>query len=385
MHSHDVRALAMWPPYSVLPSSHKRHFPVDIVPILASGGLDMSVVLTPAALPAATMVKVINPLATSTDCTFEDSYHRRLAYTSGPSCTSAIQVAQQARLVSCMRDSGLSVWRIHRERLPLSDEGVGNISNAVGWEKVLEMDFKVQTNLVASAISDDGCWLAVSDWYETKLFSLKTDVGDLKGTRYSWLMPPMQNNGRLRPKRIRDFASILAVCLPKSASSSTGSLAFRFTPDSSKLVISTAVTACILVVDLSDEKIRVLRRFDHHRLPYPVLQERVVRGRKSDSGGDVDMSDPSVDSKEEGDNPSSTPVIVNVLRISISPDGQWLASSDDRSRTHIFNLDSIQVRPRSTRITHRLTAFACSIIAYFLHFRSQFKLCVLTSFSLASW
>jgi U3 small nucleolar RNA-associated protein 4 len=138
----------------------------------------MSVVLKPIALPSPTVAKVTNPLATSTDCTFEDSYHRKLAYTSGPSCTSAIQVARQGRLVSCMRDSGLSVWHILPRRSPLNDGDLEDISTAADWEKVLEMDFKIQTNLVASAISDDGRWLVVSDSCEAKLFSLTTDVGD---------------------------------------------------------------------------------------------------------------------------------------------------------------------------------------------------------------
>jgi len=178
-HSHDVRALATWPPYTTLPPSHKRHFPMDIAPILASGGLDMSVVLTPAALPSATVVKVVNPLATGIDSTFEDSYHRRLAYTSGPSCTSAIQIARQARLIACMRDSSLSLWRIPTKRVQSSDGDIDDdSSNVVGWEKVLEMDLKVHTNLVACAISDDGRWLVVSDLYETKLFSLTTNVSD---------------------------------------------------------------------------------------------------------------------------------------------------------------------------------------------------------------
>jgi U3 small nucleolar RNA-associated protein 4 len=154
----------------------------------------------------------------------------------------------------------------------------------------------------------------------------------------------MQNSGRLHLKRIRDFASVITEHVPKSSSSSTGSLAFKFTPDSSKLVLSTT-TACVLVVDLSGEKPRVLRRFDHHRLPQLVIQERVMKGRKGDSDGDVDMTDAPVDLEEEGENQLSAPIIVNILRISISPDGQWLASSDDHSRTHVFNLDSIQVCP----------------------------------------
>jgi U3 small nucleolar RNA-associated protein 4 len=47
---------------------------------------------------------------------------------------------------------------------------------AGGWDKVLEMDLSVHSNIVAHEISDDGKWLAVSDLYESKLFSLRTDV-----------------------------------------------------------------------------------------------------------------------------------------------------------------------------------------------------------------
>jgi U3 small nucleolar RNA-associated protein 4 len=75
-----------------------------------------------------------------------------------------------------MRDSGLTVWRIPPKQSPL-DNGEDS-SKVVEWEKVLEMDFKVKTNLVASTISDDGRWLVVSDLHETKLFSLTTDVSD---------------------------------------------------------------------------------------------------------------------------------------------------------------------------------------------------------------
>jgi U3 small nucleolar RNA-associated protein 4 len=179
MHSHDVRALATWPPYTPLPAPYKRQFPMNVAPILASGGLDMSVVLTPAALPSTTIVKVTNPLSTSADCTFEDSYHRRLAYTTGVSCTSAVQVTRSTRLVSCMRDSGITVWRIPQKLTHLVDHDIPNMpdgTNTADWEKILEMDFNVHTNLIASRISDDGRWLVVSDLYETKLFSLITDV-----------------------------------------------------------------------------------------------------------------------------------------------------------------------------------------------------------------
>lgn len=187
MHSHDVRALAIWPPYTPLPPSYKRQFPLDIAPILASGGLDMSVVLTPAALPTSTVVNVVNPLDTSTESTFEDSYHRKLAYVS----PSAARVARSARLVSCVREAGLSVWRIHKkpEEKPdsylvaeeIDPDALEREPFAGGWEKVLEMDLNVHSNITAHEISDDGRWLVVSDLYESKLFSLRSDVSPLLG------------------------------------------------------------------------------------------------------------------------------------------------------------------------------------------------------------
>ncbi|KAJ3919467.1 WD40 repeat-like protein [Lentinula edodes] len=323
MHAHDVRSLAIWPPYTPLPSSHKRHFPSDIAPVIASGGLDMSVVVTPAALPSSTLLsKVINPLATSVHANFDDSYHRRLAYSSGPSSTSAIHIARQARLVSCMQESRLSIWRILK-RPSLSDEDEEEMmeeTDSADWEKCVEMELDVHTNLVASAISDDGKWLVVSDLYETKLFRLITDA-----------------EGRVKPRRIRDFASIISLHLPQKPAS-TGGLSFAFTPDSTKLVMSTALTSYILVIDISEEKPRVLRKFDHHRQRNNLSNDRVTKDLKT-INDDVEMgSDVEEDSSDDDD----SPLLGSVTRMAVSADGQWLATSDDRSRTHIFNLDSIQ-------------------------------------------
>ena len=145
----------------------------------------MSVVLTPAALPSSTITKVVNPLSTSTVATFEDSYQRRLAYSSGSWGGSAISVARRVRLVLCRRDSGISVWRILEkgkkrgvEEDEDGDEGLS--TNVGGWEPVLDMDLSVHTNLVASAISDDGNWIVVADWYETKLFRLHKQVSHVR-------------------------------------------------------------------------------------------------------------------------------------------------------------------------------------------------------------
>jgi len=139
--------------------------------------------------------------------------------------------------------------------------------------------------------------------------------------------------------------------------------------------MSTALSSYILVIDLTGEKPRVLRRFDHHRIQDSIVHDRVVKGRPSTSNkdeskkvnghvnGDVEMADPEEESpppekpadkseeneeeeeeESEDEDVSSTAAIVSVDCITVSTDGQWLATSDSRSRTHIFNLDLISVR-----------------------------------------
>ncbi|KAF8922314.1 WD40-repeat-containing domain protein [Mucidula mucida] len=294
MHSHDVRALATWPPYSPLPPAHKRRFPVDVAPILVSGGLDMSVVVTPAALPGNTVVKITNPLATSTEATFADSYHRRLAYASGPFNAPAIKVSRGSRLVSCMHDASVSIWQINAT--PSDATGQPSMAETDGWEKLLDMDLAVHTNLIASSLSDDGKWLVVSDLYESKLFSLA-----------------FNDKGELTPKRIKSFSSVISTQLALSPASS-GGLAFAFTPDSSKLLMSSTLLSTIL-----------------------QLGERVTKPLPGDGDGDVDM-----DAPESSTLAQSSTLLSHVIRITVSSDGQWAATTDDRARTHVFNLDSLQ-------------------------------------------
>ncbi|THH02514.1 hypothetical protein EW026_g402 [Hermanssonia centrifuga] len=277
------------------------------------------------------MTKVINPLSTSNVATYEDAYHRRLAYSSGPFNATALHLARQARLLLCMRDSSISLFKISSKKVPATSEDgsdVPEISEG-GWEPVLDMDLNVNTNLVASAISDNGEWVVVSDWYESKLFHMET-------------LP----TGELKPTRIKDFASILQAHLPNTPAS-TGASSFNFTPDSSKLIMTSAMSAYVLVIDLTT-KPRILRRFDHHRMRNVVLGDRVMKGRKNSVvGEDVEMADAggaagSDESDADENILLAKPFVATVTRTAVSPDGQWLATSDDRCRTHVFNLDSIQ-------------------------------------------
>lgn len=176
MHSHDVRALAMWPPHTPLPASLKRSLPTDVAPILASGGLDMNLVLAPAALTSSCTGRISNPLVTSAESVYGDAYHRRVAYTQ----EGRVRVSRGGRLISSVGDAGLTVWKIvsavadnDEEKMDASEPAaLPKGAPESGWEKVLEMDFNVHSNIIAHEISEDGSWLAVSDLYETKLFRL---------------------------------------------------------------------------------------------------------------------------------------------------------------------------------------------------------------------
>ncbi|KAF6766256.1 U3 small nucleolar RNA-associated protein 4 [Ephemerocybe angulata] len=232
MHSHDVRALAI-------------------------------LVLAPAALTSNTVVKIRNPLLTSVEATFEDAYHRRVAYFPGG-------------LVSSVSEAGLTApKRGQRKEGDKMDEDGAKAQSKVptpgqefanGWEKVLEMDLNVHTNIIAHEISEDGSWLAVSDLYETKLFHLQS--------------APNQHQFR-----------------------GTGSLALKFTPDSSKLVLSTTAPSYIIIIDLTSEVPQVLRRLDHHLVQDLIVGDRLME-RKSlhlngaKKGEDVEMKDASEEEDE---------------------------------------------------------------------------------------
>ena len=57
---------------------------------------------------------------------------------------------------------------------------------------------------------------------------------------------------------------------------------------------------------------------------------------------DISSEDSDKDEDEEEDE-KTTATLISVDRIAVSADGQWLGTSDNQARTHIFNLDSISV------------------------------------------
>jgi hypothetical protein len=137
--------------------------------------------------------------------------------------------------------------------------------------------------------------------------------------------------------------------------------------------MSTAMSSHILIIDLgaNDEKIRILRRFDHHRIRNTIVHDRVVKRQKPVADIEMEELDASTRDNEDEGEMETTPVVVNVLRIGISADGQWLATSDDRCQTHIFNLDSVQVWSPVLRLLNYFDIFMHTIASLRVAFFSS--------------
>lgn len=101
------------------------------------------------------------------------------------------------------------------------------------------------------------------------------------------------------------------------------------------MVLASALTSLILIIDLSTGEPVVLRRFDQHGKLISLSGGRLVRGQSRSQVQDA--NDDECESTQL-DGPSS------VIRMAISPDGQWLVTADELCRIFVFNLDSIQAR-----------------------------------------
>lgn len=179
---------------------------------------------------------------------------------------------------------------------------------------------------MASAISPDGRWLAVSDLYEVKLFSLQ------------WV-----GEGDLQPRRVKTFAPFD----PDTPNpSQQGASVIQFSPDSTRLILATALTTQIIVmgVDADPRKgFQVLRTF-HQHCTHPNTHHPDRRAVISPPTTTISASTQD-DLREEhssdhrrGNDSGST-----ISAMAISWDCQWLASVDSAQALHVFNLDLLKV------------------------------------------
>ncbi|GAA5858707.1 hypothetical protein JCM1840_006524 [Sporobolomyces johnsonii] len=377
LHSHDVRAIVISPPYS-LPSptapTPQAKPSKPLVPVMTSGGLDLSLILT-AVSPApptksrkgsANATALENPVSNVPSIEFESTTHRRAAYV--PQRARAFNVSSagaEGRLLVARRERSVGVWRLEDPKKKAGSEGVqqrwgsgkGKVTLGLrekdeedeededdeeeevgkpGWQKVTELELKLKTNLVSSAVSSDGKWLAVSDLYETKLFRLSS------------------RNGDLVPRRQKNFSPALSAALP--ASLGTGASCLTFTRDSQRLILSTTFGSSIAVVQLPSTKIdefEVVAVFGEGSRTASAKKNGAngFTNGKAKDGEDVEMngaeqSDSESDSGSDGED--ERPAVaargkpVSVACLAVSADGKWLASADLDRNVVVYDLASLQ-------------------------------------------
>lgn len=165
-----MRSLVVSPPYAFpVPFPFPSTTPTPIVPLLTSGGLDLSLVIVPispppppSSRPSPADKKLRNPVSDAPSIEFETTVHRRAAYV--PQRSRPFEVAREARLLVCRRARSVGVWRLEdpktgsakeegksgwRRRKELfglaQDDTEDDVAPAKGWAKVIDMELKVST------------------------------------------------------------------------------------------------------------------------------------------------------------------------------------------------------------------------------------------------
>lgn len=325
LHAHDVRAIAVSPSFSSLfpgkSSTSSPSLATSRVPVVISGGYDFSLIYTPAAT-ASTPTNLRNPVSDSNSLTFASSIQRKASYMP-QRASSIVSLAREAGIIAERTIQGINLWTL--KALDASDAS-GRSASTQGqqYKKMLEMELNTQTNLISSAISDDGHWLAASDAYETRLWRLKTQV-----------------DGTIRARRCVSLATALSGHSALKDYEHHAASHLHFTKDSSKLILGTLPGSHVAVLELpasKHEEVSVLRVFSQHRSKNSY--SRALAGRNAPNGAAQD--DEESDGDESEDEEEADEVVPSLACMTTSNDGQWLITGDMTGRLHVFNLDSLQ-------------------------------------------
>lgn len=376
LHAHDIRALALDPPYSPLDAAQSsRSVGVDSqqqparLPVLLSGGVDFNLVLTPAAPPSAvvkaqkaatiaqipsasakatkaTLSKVeqehaaINPISSNPLTTFADTTQRRVPFVPTAARAgllgggSVAALCASKRWIVLRREQSIGIWELgsHDELVGVARAAdAGEPSAPPAWAKLLEMELKVDSNLVCVAVSADGRFLAVSDLYETKLFELKE-----RRTPGA----PVE----LEPRKVKSFGRAFGGVERVAPSAS----ALRFSPDSTRLVLCSLTGAYVHVLELASapngESCKLLRSFGQHRRAAAALHTAEQRQLAGRSGANGESSNGHANGASEGGDRSERAERTTTTLIQhaeISCDGAWLSTISSDLQHHVFSLDSL--------------------------------------------
>ncbi|PWN52112.1 WD40 repeat-like protein [Violaceomyces palustris] len=392
LHAHDIRALAMDPPFdmreAVSSRLENRALAPDRLPILLSGGIDFNLVLIPASPPSGVNVKIqapkgqaaqLNPISSNALTTFADTTQRRVPFVPSSSRNGSsgggavVKICASKEWILLRRETSVGIWKLDLANSDLEDELqlVENGSIPANWGKLIEMEIKTKTNITCLDISPDGQFLAVSDLYETKLFALEEREHRNGKTGEKWTS--------VEPRKLSSFGRAFG-----GQGLAPGASALCFTPDSCRLVIASWAGSYVHVLELpvissgqrKSGTFRLLRSFGQHRRKAGTLatdatgrgdatSSRAIAGRNASAGsnghangvqiggggGKVngDAAGASSGSDEEMDLDDSSKDRVRVERttqslihlVNVSPDGAWLSTVSSDLQHHIFNLDSL--------------------------------------------
>jgi U3 small nucleolar RNA-associated protein 4 len=147
LHSHDVRAIVISPPYEPF-STYPCSSSSSIVPVMTSAGLDLSLILTPVASPPPTTSRkqreeFVNPVSNNPSIQFESTVHRRQSYVpmrSNLPFSVSTKPSENGRLLIARRDRSVGIWRLGQPNDPRAGGG--------GWEKLIDLEFKVSHSTI---------------------------------------------------------------------------------------------------------------------------------------------------------------------------------------------------------------------------------------------
>ncbi|KAJ3115246.1 U3 small nucleolar RNA-associated protein [Phlyctochytrium bullatum] len=258
-----------------------------------------------------------------------------------------VSVAERARFILCRYPDKVKVWALGSPAdvgVPFEEMKAGErVAMLASQRFIAEIKVKGATNLTAATISKDGRLIALSDLHTTKLFRLTVPKSAPRPSHEIQYITT--KSGKKKPQLVRTAPSedtrahVTRIKEFPSPSVLPGSVSMTFTPDSRRLVLGGA-DSVVRVVDITpaladasslggsdnasigsgSRGFEVVATFRQH-LGVTEAEEEEAAVSGVSSGG--------VHGREL------------VASVSVSGDGQWLATGDLANRIHIFNLDSL--------------------------------------------
>ncbi|CAG8538067.1 9169_t:CDS:10 [Cetraspora pellucida] len=205
-----------------------------------------------------------------------------------------ISISKSKKLLMYRSINQIKMWRLGsgKDIMQLKDswqlEQIPNLDLIEPQKAILEMTLKGNNHLMASALSEDGEWIAVSDVETIKVFKIQNDI---------------ENPDRVGVKKVQLPKIFMNGC-------SAGAHHLLFTLNGKKLVI-VHNDSSITIAELDNchyKEIKILNQFYEHAQPLD----------------------------------GNTTVVSS---IAVSGDSRWLAVGDLLNRISVYNLETLKVNP----------------------------------------